>query len=222
MLQNETKTVIHKRPSPIPFYILAAIWLAGTFFLKMYKWSSWLILALICLATWLLIKALKLFPDTEVAEQVEIPRSYSSQVQQQSLQDGTATLKNILKLNDSIANPQLQANIKAMASTTDKILDYLYQHEAASQPLRKLIYYYLPTIEKLQTKYIDLQDQPGSENVTSAKAKIEDIVKTTATAFENQLNSLYDSEHLDVSAETKVLEKLYEQEGLIDEKQAQS
>lgn len=221
MLQKETKKVTHKQASPAPIYIMAGIWLIGTCFLKMYRLSSWLILLAVCVVAGLLIKVLKLFPDREIVSEVEVERSYFSEVQQQSIEDGTASLKQIQKAASQLTNTELQKDLSGLVGTSDKILDYLYQHQEAAQPLRKTIYYYLPTIEKLVNNYLELQKQPDQPNVTAAKTKIEDIVKTTATAFSNQLNALYDSDHLDVSADAKVLEKLYEQEGLIEKDQVQ-
>jgi hypothetical protein len=82
--------------------------------------------------------------------------------------------------------------------------------------MRKLVNYYLPTVEKLLGRYDDIEEQEGVQNVEDAKKKVEDIIKTTAVAFKNQLNSLYDTDTLDVSSEVKVLEQIYAREGLID------
>ena len=81
--------------------------------------------------------------------------------------------------------------------------------------MRKLVNYYLPTIEKLLTRYDEVEEQTV-DNVVTSKKKVESLIKTTTTAFENQLNSLYDTDTLDINSEVKVLEKIFVQEGLID------
>jgi|GEM_PF-2374427 len=216
MLEPQTETVTRNQPSPMPYYVIAGVWVVGTMFLRMYRLSSWIIMLAISVALWVAMKALKIFPDRQTTVQVDKPRSYASEVQQQSLQDGTASLKRILALAGQLGQPVLKQNVDALTATADKILDYLYQHADAAQPLRKLIYYYLPTVEKLLSSYLELARQPDAPNVTAAKGQIESIIATTAAAFAKQLDALYDSEHIDVSADAKVLEKLYEQQGLIE------
>ena len=214
MLQPVKEVHTRKVPNNKVYYALAAIWVFGTLVLPMYKLTSYLILAVICVAAYFVLKK-TLFPDVTEEYEVETPRTYYSQLQQEFIENGTKSLNNIIETNKRIDNPELNENVKELVSTTDRILDYVYEHEKAASSLRKLVNYYLPTVEKLLTRYDEIEDQTVDNAVTSRK-KVEDIIKTTKLAFENQLNSLLDTDTLDINSEVKVLEQIFVQEGLID------
>lgn len=214
MLKAPKETIIRKVASPKTYYAIAAIWVLGTLVLPMYKLSSYLILILVAVATYFICKKF-VFPDEEVEVEVETPRSYFSKLQQQFIEDGTKSLNNIIELNKKIDNPELNKDVSDLVQTSDRILDYVYEHEQAASSLRKLIYYYLPTVEKLLTRYDEIEESNVS-NVVESRKKIEDIIKTTSTAFSNQLEQLYDTDTLDINSEVKVLEQIYVKEGLIN------
>ena len=214
MLKAPKETIIRKVASPKTYYAIAAIWVLGTLVLPMYKLSSYLILILVAVAAYFICKKF-VFPDEEVEVEVETPRSYFSKLQQQFIEDGTKSLNNIMELNKKIDNPELNKDVSDLVQTSDRILDYVYEHEQAASSLRKLIYYYLPTVEKLLTRYDEIEESSVS-NVVESRKKIEDIIKTTSTAFSNQLEQLYDTDTLDINSEVKVLEQIYVKEGLIN------
>ena len=214
MLKAPKETIIRKVASPKTFYAIAAIWVLGTLVLPMYKFSSYLILTAVAVATYFICKKF-VFPDEEVEVEIETARSYFSKLQQQFIEDGTKSLNNIIELNKKIDNPELNSDVNELVETSDKILDYVYEHDQAASSLRKLIYYYLPTVEKLLTRYDEIEENTVA-NVVDSKKKIEDIIKTTSTAFKNQLEQLYDTDTLDINSEVKVLEQIYVKEGLID------
>ena len=214
MLKAPKETIIRKVASPKTYYAIAAIWVLGTLVLPMYKLSSYLILIPVAVAAYFICKKF-VFPDEEVEVEVETPRSYFSKLQQQFIEDGTKSLNNIMELNKKIDNPELNKDVSELVQTSDRILDYVYEHEQAASSLRKLIYYYLPTVEKLLTRYDEIEESSVS-NVVESRKKIEDIIKTTSTAFSNQLEQLYDTDTLDINSEVKVLEQIYVKEGLIN------
>lgn len=221
MLKPQTETVTRRVPSAAPFYLIAAMWVIGSLSLKMYKLSSWLIMIALSIIGYVLLRHY-LFKDKEETIEVEKPRSYYSEVQQQFIESGTASLNHLQQLNAGVRDPQVQADVAELIDTSDQILDYVYSHEKAAGRLRKFTAYYLPTVEKLLGRYRELQDAETA-NAAEGAAKIRDILKTTLDAFRTQLNALYDTDTLDINSEVKVLEQIYVQEGLIDpdDKQAQ-
>ena len=214
MLKPNKETIKKVVPSPKPYYGVAVLWMIGTLFLPMYKLSSWLILALIGAAAYFILRKF-VFPDEEKEIVVEKPRTYFTQVQQEFIEAGTKSLQNITALAEKTDSAALKADVAELVNTSDQILDYVYEHEQAASNMRKLVNYYLPTVEKLLGRYIDIKDQDAS-NVVESRQKIESIVKTTAEAFKNQLKSLFDTDTLDINSEVKVLEQIYVKEGLID------
>ena len=214
MLQPVKEVHTRKVPNNKVFYAIALLWALGTLVLPMYKLYSYLILAIISAAAFFILRK-TVFPDIEEEYEVETLRSYHSKLQQQFIEDGTRTLNSIIEINKRIDNPELNENVRELVDTSDKILDYVYEHETAASGLRKLVNYYLPTIEKLLTRYDEVEEQTV-DKVVDSKKKVEDLIRTTNIAFRNQLNSLYDSDTLDINSEVKVLEKTFVQEGLID------
>ena len=214
MLQPVKEVHTRKVPNNKIFYAIALLWALGTLVLPMYKLYSYLILGVISAAAYFILRKM-VFPDVEEEYEVETLRSYHSKLQQQFIEDGTRTLNSIIEINKRIDNPELNENVRELVDTSDKILDYVYEHETAASSLRKLVNYYLPTIEKLLTRYDEVEEQTV-DKVVDSKKKVEDLIRTTNVAFRNQLNSLYDTDTLDINSEVKVLEKIFVQEGLID------
>lgn len=214
MLQPVKEVHTRKVTNNKVFYAIALIWMFGTLVFPMYKLYSYIILTAVAIAAYFILKR-TLFPDVEEEYEVETLRSYHSKLQQQFIEDGTRILNGIIETNNKIDNPQLNADVRELVDVSDKILDYVYEHETAASGLRKLVNYYLPTIEKLLVRYDEVEEQTV-DKVVESKQKIESLIKTTTTAFRNQLNSLYDTDTLDINSEVKVLEKIFVQEGLID------
>ena len=81
--------------------------------------------------------------------------------------------------------------------------------------MRRFLDYYLPTTIKLLHQY-DRMDSLGvsGENITGTKAKIRGMLDTVCSAFDRQLDSLFQDESMDVSADITVLEQMMTQEGL--------
>lgn len=81
--------------------------------------------------------------------------------------------------------------------------------------LQKFMDYYLPTALKLLNTYAQLsaQDVQG-ENITDARQSIERSMDLLITAFENQLDKLFQSDALDVSADVAALEGMLNLDGL--------
>ena len=75
--------------------------------------------------------------------------------------------------------------------------------------------YYLPTALKLLNTSASLpaQDVQG-ENIADAKKNLERSMDLLVTAFENQLDKLFQSDALDVSADVAALEGMLNMDGL--------
>ena len=215
MLEAPKKIIKKKIPSPKPLYIIGVGWIIGSLIFPMYRFYPYIILAVLSVVGWFVLKTY-VFPDEEKEVEVEVPLNYFSQVQKEFIENGTASLRNINELNKAIDKPEFNESIKQLVSTSDQILDYVYEHEKAASSMRKIVHYYLPTVEKLLKRYDEIEDATNVSNVETSKQKIEDIVKTTNEAFRKQLNDLYDTDTIDISSDIKVLESIYVKEGLID------
>ena len=119
------------------------------------------------------------------------------------------------RLNDSIKDVKISAQISHLEVTTGKIIDAVVEKPAKLPQIRKFMNYYLPTTLKLLNAY-DRMDSTGvsGANIDGTKGKIEEMLDTICVAFSRQLDALYGEEALDISADIKGMEQMLQQEGI--------
>ena len=110
---------------------------------------------------------------------------------------------------------QYAALLQQLRQANDAIPDPAKQDPGKKAQLQKFMDYYLPTALKLLNTYASLpaQDVQG-ENIADAKKNIERSMDLLVTAFENQLDKLFQSDALDVSADVAALEGMLNMDGL--------
>ena len=83
--------------------------------------------------------------------------------------------------------------------------------------MRRMMDYYLPTSLKLLRGYAEL-DAQGVEgtNIGDSKRKIEDTMDMMVTAFEKQLDKMFLSESIDISADIATMQNLMRADGLVE------
>lgn len=78
--------------------------------------------------------------------------------------------------------------------------------------------YYLPTTVKLVISYQEFENQPvQGENIRNTKQEILDILDTVNNAFASLLDSLFQNDAIDISADISVLKTMLAQEGLTNQ-----
>ena len=83
--------------------------------------------------------------------------------------------------------------------------------------MRKFLDSYLPTVVKLLEAYAEMEAQGvEGENIRESKRRIEDAMDTLVTAFENQLDKLFESDALDLSTDIDVMERMLRADGLTE------
>ena len=124
-------------------------------------------------------------------------------------------LAEMRRLNDSIEDPTISAQIDHMEDTTQKIITHVVEHPQKLPQIRRFLNYYLPTTLKLLNAY-DRMDAAGvsGTNIDGTMGKIETMMDTIVKAFDRQLDALFADEALDISTDITVLENLLAQEGL--------
>ena len=133
------------------------------------------------------------------------------------IQERDRAVSEMRRLNDSIEDETISAQIDHLEAVTGKIIGAVVDKPSKLPQLRKFLNYYLPTTLKLLNAY-DRMDAAGvsGSNIDGTKGKIEDIMGTICKAFDKQLDALYGEEALDISTDITVLENLLAQEGLGD------
>ena len=126
-----------------------------------------------------------------------------------------ALLRQLRQANDAIPDPVMTAKISRLEAVSARIFELAKQDPGKKAQLQKFMDYYLPTALKLLNTYASLpaQDVQG-ENIVDAKKNIERSMDLLVTAFENQLDKLFQSDALDVSADVAALEGMLNMDGL--------
>ena len=134
---------------------------------------------------------------------------------QKLLQERERAVSEMRRLNDSIKDEKISAQIDHLEEVTGKIIDQVVAQPKKRSQIRRFLDYYLPTTLKL----LNANDRMAAagvdgENISVTKEKIEDMMDTIVKAFDKQLDGLFGEEALDVSTDITVMENLLAREGL--------
>mgnify|MGYP000605283137 FL=1 len=119
------------------------------------------------------------------------------------------------RLNDSIEDEEISAQIDHLEEVTRKINDLVVKQPKKLPQIRRFLDYYLPTTLKILNAY-DRMDAAGisGENIDATKKKVEQMMATISQAFDRQLDALFGDEALDISTDITVMEQMLQREGL--------
>ena len=221
------------KKSVAPFYLVALLWLVWGVFFPLYAPLHFVLAAVASVALFAVGKVIfpnrtYRTPEPEPRQEKEQERAEPQQEQEQSepQSTGDAEMDKLIaerdravgemrRLNDSILDPTISAQIDRLESTTKKIIAQVVQNPAKLPQIRRFLNYYLPTTLKLLNAY-DRMDDVGvsGTNIDGTKGRIEDIMETIVQAFDKQLDALFGEEALDISTDITVLEQMLAREGI--------
>ena len=208
------------KKSPWPVYAVGLVWLVFGLFLPLYKLIHFLAAAGLSIAAYLVVQ--KLCPDKTFTvpdpEPEPEPATTGSPELDELIRQRDLALSAMHRLNDSIEDPKISAQIDHMEAVTAKIIAHVVEHPRKLPQIRKFLNYYLPTTLKLLNAY-DRMDAAGisGANIDGTMGKIETMMDTVATAFDRQLDALFGDEALDISTDITVMENMLAREGLAGE-----
>ena len=154
--------------------------------------------------------------DAPKPQQTPQPAAPKAQAAPQSEYD--KTLLRLRELNDAIPDEEMSDRIARLEAVTAKIFAQAESDPEKLPQMRKFLDYYLPTSLKLLEAYAEMDAQGiEGENISESKRRIEQAMGTLVTAFENQLDKLFQSDALDLSADIDVMEKMLQADGLAGE-----
>ena len=213
-----------KKRSVLPVYFVGGTWLLWALCAPLYRPAHYLMAALASLAAYFVGKMI--FPDRgyEAADapgpaqpkpREEKPQSTGNPEIDALLEERAKAVSEMRRLNDSIKDVKISAQISHLEATTGKIIDAVVEKSAKLPQIRKFMNYYLPTTMKLLNAY-DRMDSTGASgaNIDGTKGRIEEMLGTICVAFSRQLDALYGEEALDISADITVMEQMLQQEGI--------
>lgn len=126
-----------------------------------------------------------------------------------------AILRRLREVNDAIPDVELSDKISRLEAVSAKIFEQAETNPDKLPQMRKFMDYYLPTSLKLLETYAELDAQGiEGENIRESKRRIERSMDTLVVAFEKQLDKLFQSDALDISADLDVMEQMMSADGL--------
>ena len=149
-------------------------------------------------------------PPKEAEKTEKVPPELQSVINQ-----GNTSIAKIRQLNDAIPDERMSAQIDLIERLAAQIFDCVKAHPEKLKQIRQFLNYYLPTTIKLMEQYVTLQDQGmKTENIEDGMQKIEGLLDKVIVAFQRQLDSLFETDVVDITADIRVMEQMMASEGL--------
>ena len=208
------KKIVHKPAAPL--YAAAAAWVLYALLFPLYRPGHFVI----ALAASAVVYGIaRLFCKDIVEEVPQEPETTGNQELDQMIAQGKGALEEMRRLNDSIQDAAISAQIERLSQVSDKIFQQVQKNPTQLPQIRKFMSYYLPTTLKLLNAY-DRMDSTGiaGDNITATKDKVSAMMDTIVHAFDRQLDALFGEEALDISTDITVMENLLAREGLTQDK----
>lgn len=134
------------------------------------------------------------------------------------IRQGRYSVRRIQELNDEIPDYKVSAQLKQIEILTASIIDQVEKQEDRLKQTRQVMNYYLPTTIKLLEQYVQLQNVGlRGENIENGMKRIEDLLDKVIVAFQKQLDSLFERDVIDITADIQVMEQMMASEGLTAE-----
>lgn len=204
---------VEKKVKPvIPLYLAAAVWPIAAFALPIYR-TPWLIVTVILsILAWKV--GCKLFPPTVIyVPAPEEPIRTGQTETDEMLEKVRRDLAMLPQLDDFIEDEPLSAHIRRMERAGEGILREVTGHPEKARQIRRFAEYYLPTSIKILSSYARMERQEGS-HAAELRREVEQNAETIARAFENQLDSLFESETLDITTDIEVLKDMLKSDAM--------
>ena len=216
----------HVKRSVVPIYLVGAVWLAYALLFPLYQPVHYLLCGALSAAAFIVGKGL--FPNKvyevpgepeenkqEEPEKKEPPKSTGDPEIDALIKERDRAVGEMRRLNDSIEDETISAQIDHLEEVTRKIIGEVVKQPKKLPQIRRFLNYFLPTTLKILNAY-DRMDSAGiaGDNISTTKAKVENMMGTIVQAFDKQLDALFGAEAMDISTDITVMENLLAQEGL--------
>lgn len=208
-----SKWIEVRRKSVLPWYFAGLVWLVGALALPIYQ--LWALVVVAVLSVVGFFAARRVCPD--VVTRKEVPFMTGKEDADQMLALIDQKRRELHELNVRIEDAPLSAAMDRMEKACLGILDEVEQHPEKAAQVRRFANYYLQDAVKILTLYAELEEKGvQGENAAGVRAEVAQNAQTIATAFENQLDSLFARDALDISTDLEVLNGMLKGQGLVD------
>ena len=135
------------------------------------------------------------------------------------IRNGRESVAKLQQINDDIPDFKVSAQLKQIEILTATIIDQVEKKPDKRKEVRQFMDYYLPTTIKLLEKYVQMQNVGmKGENITSGMQQVEELLDKVIVAFQKQLDSLFERDVVDITADIQVMEQMMAAQGLTDKK----
>ena len=198
------KKIVHKPAAPL--YAAAAVWVLYALLFPLYRVGHFVIVLAASAAVYGIAR---LFCKDVVEEVPEEPKTTGNPELDKMVSEGQKALDEMRRLNDSIQDAAISAQIDRLEQVSGKIFRQVQKDPTQLPQIRKFMSYYLPTTLKLLRAYDDMSHQGvQGENITGTMERVRGMMGTIVTAFERQLDSLFGDQALDISTDITVLDNM--------------
>lgn len=206
-----SKIIRTRKPSVLPFYAAALVFVLLCALLPVYK--LWALVLALAGAAAAFVGGRRVCPPRVV--EYEVPFHTGSGDVDEMLTDIQQKLDRLHALNEALPDPELSAAMTRMEKAGRSIVETVEANPEKAKQVRRFANYYLPDAVNVLEQYARLARQGvRGENAASIRAEVERNAASIATAFENQLDSLYAAESMDLSADLTVLQNMLKGQGL--------
>lgn len=150
----------------------------------------------------------------EKLEQLEKVHGISASQLKKILKEGEKKIAAMKKAAQAITDQAVKDKINNISNVTDNIFKNIEQDPKDIKKCRQFLNYYLDATIKIIKQYVFLSEKNPDTDNSHTLRKVEDVMGRIESAFEKQLNKLYDDDYMDLDAEISVLDKTIEMEGL--------
>ena len=226
-----------------PIYAFGLVWLLYSVFFRLSGVWSIIKCGLLAWAVFSLVKSIvkkDVHPDEEKEQEIAdekkpqqepVRQEPKQKVEEQLVKstgnpeldavilEGRQSVKRIQELNDDIPDFKVSAQLKQIEILTASIIDQVERKVDKLRQVRQFMNYYLPTTIKLLEQYVQLQNVGmKGENISSGMQQVEDMLDKVIVAFQKQLDSLFEADVIDITADIQVMEQMMASQGLTDQK----
>ena len=216
-MANTVKKVQH---STVPYYGVAVVWAVYALLFDLYKVSHYIIVGVLSIVIFIILKILCKDSVVDVVtgdDKLELEMTGNEEIDE-VIKKGQETLNEMHEIKSRIGNEKIADDVSEMEDSAKRIFEHVRDNPQKLHQIRHFLDYYLPITLKLLKAYDSLNSTGISgKNINATKAKIAEIMGIITTAFDAQLDKLFGSEAIDVSADIAVLENMLSREGLIGE-----
>lgn len=214
-----------QKKSVLPIYLFGGVWLVYALVFPLYAWHHFVIVLVV--ASVAAIVAHRILPThTAIVEEL---RKVEPPPKPEKIDTGNEELDEVLTaamgymtqltaLDVAITNPKIDGPVQELVHICKQIFDYIKKTPGKVRQIRQFMNYYLPTTISLLQNYDELSREPvKGQNIQEAMTKIEGTMESILTAFQKQLDNLYQDRALDISVDIEVMQSMMDQEGLSGE-----